>query len=161
MGLKRSKLSHILVIWIQCHLTLSYSDICSYLFWPLIMKELEFVPPPNNILQRTRQVQSDPNKTSISHLTSIIYSWKKQKFCPQTLTTILKGDNPFCPGDSDSKKKSACSVGDLDSIPGLGRSPEEENGNQPQYSCLENPRDGGAWWAIVHEVKESQTWLRD
>ena len=68
------------------------------------MKELEFVPPPHNILQRTRQVQSDPNKTSISHLTSIIYSWKKQKFCPQTLTTILKGDNPFCPGDSDSKK---------------------------------------------------------
>ena len=35
--------------------------------------------------------------------------------------------------------------GDLASIPGLGRSPEEGNGNPLQYSCLENPMDGGAW----------------
>ena len=34
-------------------------------------------------------------------------------------------------------------------IPGLGRSPGEGNGNPFQYSCLENPMDGGAWWAIV------------
>ena len=30
-----------------------------------------------------------------------------------------------------------------------------------QYSCLENPMDGGAWWAAVHEVAKSRTWLRD
>ena len=36
-------------------------------------------------------------------------------------------------------------VGDLDSIPGLGTSPGEGNGNPLQYSCLENPMDGGAW----------------
>ena len=36
------------------------------------------------------------------------------------------------------------------SIPGLGRSPGEGNGNPLQYSCLENPMDGGAWWATVH-----------
>ena len=41
---------------------------------------------------------------------------------------------------------SACNVGDLGSIPGLGRSPGEGNGNPLQYSCLENPMDGGAWW---------------
>ena len=40
-------------------------------------------------------------------------------------------------------------VRDLGSIPGMGRSPEEGNGNPLQYSCLENPMDGGAWWAIV------------
>ena len=40
----------------------------------------------------------------------------------------------------------------LGSIPGLGISPGEENGNPHQYSCLENPMDRGAWWAIVHEV---------
>ena len=35
----------------------------------------------------------------------------------------------------------------------------EGNGTPPQYSCLENPMDGGAWWAAVHGVTKSQTWL--
>ena len=42
-------------------------------------------------------------------------------------------------------KASAYNVGDLGSIPGLGRSPGEGNGNPLQYSCLENPMDEGAW----------------
>ena len=60
------------------------------------------------------------------------------------------------PGGSDGKE-STCSVGDLGSIPGLGRSSGEGNGNPLQYSCLENPMDrGAAWRAIVHgEVKQS------
>ena len=58
-------------------------------------------------------------------------------------------------------KASACNVGDLGSIPGWGRSPGEGNGNPLQYSCLENPMDGGAWWAAVHGVAKSQTRLRD
>ena len=40
---------------------------------------------------------------------------------------------------------SACDAGDLGSIPGLGRSPGEGNGNPFQYSCLENPMDRGVW----------------
>ena len=48
------------------------------------------------------------------------------------------------PGGSEVKA-SACNVGDLGSIPGWGRSPGEGNGNPLQYSCLENPMDGGAW----------------
>ena len=40
---------------------------------------------------------------------------------------------------------SACNAGDLSSIPGLGGSPGEGNGNPLQYSCLENPKDGEAW----------------
>ena len=51
------------------------------------------------------------------------------------------------PGGSEVKA-SACNAGDLGSIPGSGRSPEEGNGNPLQYSCLENPMDRGAWWAI-------------
>ena len=47
------------------------------------------------------------------------------------------------PGGTDGKK-SACNVGDPGSIPGLGRSPGEGNGNPVQYSCLENPMDKGA-----------------
>ena len=49
-------------------------------------------------------------------------------------------------------KESAYNSGDLGSIPGLGRSPGEGNGNPLQYSCLENPIDRGAWWATVHGV---------
>ena len=56
-----------------------------------------------------------------------------------------------------SSKESACSAGDLGSIPGLGRSSGEGNGNPLQYSCLENPMDRGAWWAMVHGFTKSQT----
>ena len=48
------------------------------------------------------------------------------------------------PGGSDGEE-STCNVGDLGSIPGLGRSPGEGNGNPLQYSCLENSMDRGAW----------------
>ena len=54
-------------------------------------------------------------------------------------------------------KASACSVGELGSIPGSERSPGEGNGNPLQYSCLENPMDGGVWWATVHGVAKSRT----
>ena len=46
---------------------------------------------------------------------------------------------------------------DAGSIPGLGRSPGGGHGNPPQYSCLENPMDRGAWQAKVHGVTKSQT----
>ena len=61
------------------------------------------------------------------------------------------------PGGSEVKA-SACTVGDLGLIPGSGRSPGEGHGNPLQYSCLENPTDGGAWWAIVHRAAESDNW---
>ena len=60
------------------------------------------------------------------------------------------------PGGSDVKA-SAYNVGDPGSIPGLGRSPGDGNGNPLQYSCLENPRNGGAWSATVPGVTNSQT----
>ena len=59
------------------------------------------------------------------------------------------------PGGSDCKE-SACNAGDQVSIPGLGRSPGEKNGNSLQYSCLENPMD-----CIVHVVTKSRTQLSD
>ena len=64
------------------------------------------------------------------------------------------------PGGSEVKA-SACNAGDLGSIPGSGRSPGEGNGNPLQYSCLENPMDGGAWRATVHGVAKSRTRLSD
>ena len=58
-------------------------------------------------------------------------------------------------------KDSPANAGDEGSIPGLGGSPGEGNSNPLQYSCLENPMDGGAWWAAVHGVSKSWTRLSD
>ena len=60
------------------------------------------------------------------------------------------------PGGSDGKE-SACSVGDLASVPGWGRSPGGGRGNPLQHSSLGNPMDRGAWWATVHRVTELDT----
>ena len=60
------------------------------------------------------------------------------------------------PGGSEDKA-SACNAGDLGSVPGLGRSPGEGNGNPLQYSCLENPMDRGVWLATVYGVAKSRT----
>ena len=62
------------------------------------------------------------------------------------------------PGGSDIKS-SACNVGDPALIPELGRSPGEGSGNPPQYSCLENPMNRGAWWATVHGVSPLSDWV--
>ena len=64
------------------------------------------------------------------------------------------------PGGSDGKA-SAYNVAVLGSIPESGRSPREGNGNPLQYPGLENPTDGGAWWAAVHGVAHSWTRLSD
>ena len=58
-------------------------------------------------------------------------------------------------------KASACNAGDPGSIPESGRSPGEGSGNPLQYSCLENPTDGGAWETAVHGVAKSRTRLSD
>ena len=58
-------------------------------------------------------------------------------------------------------KEHACTVGDLSSVPQLGRSPGKGNGNPLQYPCLENPMDREAWRATVHGVAKSQTRLSD
>ena len=60
------------------------------------------------------------------------------------------------PGGSDSKA-SVYNAEDPGSIPGMGRSPGEGNGNPLQYSCLENPMDGGVWLVTVHGVAKSRT----
>ena len=64
--------------------------------------------------------------------------------------------SPGFPGTSVLKNLPV-NVGDVGSISGSGRSPGGGNGNPLQYSCLENPTDRGAWWAIVHRVVRSWT----
>ena len=81
-----------------------------------------------------------PIKENILRLTHIVY--------------IYLYPHMGFPGGSENKA-SACNAGDLGSIPGLGRSPGEGNGNPLQYPCLENPMDRGVWWATVQGVAKS------
>ena len=62
-------------------------------------------------------------------------------------------------GFGSEGKASAYNAGDLGSVPGSGRSPGKGNDNPLQYSCLENPMDREAWWAIAHGVAKSRTRL--
>ena len=67
------------------------------------------------------------------------------------------------PGGSVVKNlpANAADAGDVGSMPGLVRSPREENGNPVQYSCLENSMDRGTWWATVYGVIKSGIRLND
>ena len=60
------------------------------------------------------------------------------------------------PGDISGEESPANPgiIRDASSIPGLGRSPGEGNGNPLKYACLENPRDRGTWWATIHGLAE-------
>ena len=58
-------------------------------------------------------------------------------------------------------KESACSEGHPGSIPGLGGSPGEGNGDPLQYPCLENLMEREAYWARIHGVTKSRAWLSD
>ena len=71
--------------------------------------------------------------------------------CPCAQHPLTLGDKVKWSGDSDGKE-STCNVGDLGSIPGLGRSSGERNSYLLQYSVLEKYTDSGAWWATVHGV---------
>ena len=93
---------------------------------------------------------------------------------PETPVRFLGGEDPLekdrlptsvfldFPGGSDSEE-SACNMGDLDSVPGLGRFPGGGHGNPPQCSCLENPHgqrslagySPEAWQGTVHGVTKS------
>ena len=92
-----------------------------------------------------------PGNLSPTYLFFFFFSFKSLCLC---VYLSLLG----FPGSSDCRE-SACSAGDLGSIPGLGRSPGERNSKPCQYSCLGNPMDRGAWQATVHGVEKSQTQL--
>ena len=91
--------------------------------------------------------------------------WNSRNTCISSLPMyegpLINLDEPMLfggfPGSSVSKE-SACSSGDQGSIPVSGRSHGGRNGRPLQYPCLENPMDGGVWWAAVHGVVKS--WAR-
>ena len=76
-------------------------------------------------------------------MTKLQYREARVSFFLPTPALFRLASGQGFPGGSEVKA-SACNAGDLGSIPGSGRSPEEGNGNLLQYSCQENPMDGGA-----------------
>ena len=72
---------------------------------------------------------------------------------------MINGDFPGGPVFKNPPAN-AGDIRDTGSIPGLGRSSGGGNGNPLQYSCLENPMDRGAWWAMVHRIAKSWTQLK-
>ena len=86
--------------------------------------------------------------TKDSHFTTAEGPRKESLHAPQGL-----------PGGSDGRE-SACHAGDLNSIPGLGRSPRRGHGNPLQYSCLKSPMDRGAWQPTVHGAVKNQAQLK-
>ena len=83
------------------------------------------------------------------------------KLCAASAGGIGNSDyRAFFP-DGTNGKESACSVEDLGLILGSGRSPGEGDGYPPQYSCLENSMERGAWWATVHRVAKNWTRLSE
>ena len=86
------------------------------------------------------------------------WSGKSPRDAEQPEPVLLSlGDIPGGPDD----KEPICNTGDPDLIPGLGRSPGEENDYPLQYSGLENSMDRGTWWATIHGVPKSRTQLSD
>ena len=83
------------------------------------------------------------------------YDISVKTFAVQPMFSIVSSYKDF-PGGSDGKVP-VYNAGDPGSIPGMGRSPGEGNGDPLQCSCLENPMDRGAWWATVHGVTKSRT----
>ena len=77
--------------------------------------------------------------------------WIVEDYWNNGLPQRLRGKEPAC---------KAGNTGEVDSIPGLGRSSRGGCGNPLQYSCLENPMDRRAWQATVHRVAKSWAWWK-
>ena len=95
---------------------------------------------------------------------SFVYWYGRQHFSfTWSLAYIAypNGKMSSFPGGWLSGQKSACHTGDMCGRCGWGRFPGERNDNPLQYSCLGNLMDRGDWWATVHGIANSQTWLSD
>ena len=95
-----------------------------------------------------------PNTSHLKYLSLAFTHTKKNKQASHVALVVK--NLPANAGIRDIREP----IRDMGSIPGLGRSPGEGNGNPLQYSCLENPMDREAWLATVHRVTKSQTRLK-
>ena len=93
-------------------------------------------------------------------------SWRVRRGTTHPNTRLVVFTGLCCHNDNletlcSDNKEFAYNEGDPGLIPGSGRYPGEGHGNPLQYSCLENPMDGGTWQPTVHGVAKSRTRLND
>ena len=135
-------------------------------YWDVFQGESCFYNPETSSVTFS-SLQSQTSGGSVQHIhTCTALSDQRPVIRPReadTLPDLVNYSNLWqmlgFPGGSDGQE-AACNLGDPGSIPVSGRSPGEGNGHPLQYSCLENPMDGGSWQAIVHRVVKSRTWLK-
>ena len=107
--------------------------------------------------------QEDPlEKEMATHSSTLAWKipWTEEPGRLQSMGSQRVGHDWATSLSLSDGKESACNAGDSGSIPESGRFAGEGIGNPLQYSCLENPMHRGAWWATVHRVAKSWTWLK-
>ena len=136
--------------WVLYHSATWWSWLSVKSCWPFMHHGLLLLQPrPQSISWRFTSHKPNPQYS--------LFFWKSNlEIVKAFILKILIFFQGFL--SSSVGKASACNVGALGSIPGLGSSPGEGNGNPLQYSCLENPMDRGAWRAMVLGIA-SQIWL--
>ena len=111
--------------------------------------------------QLSASAGTHPRTHTHTHHITIIYFIELLWELNETVKVVAYLINPDFPGGSDGKA-SVYNAGDQVLIPGTGRFPGEGNGNPLQYSCLENPMDGGAWCRLLSMgLQRVRTWLSD
>ena len=110
-------------------------------------------PPPSSVPSCSPDPASLVTR-SVQELPSYVHSHSLKQ---ASRLLALSTTNMDSPGGSDGKEFS-CDTEDPRLIPGLGRSPGEESGYPPQYSCLDNSMDRAAWLVTVHGVAKSWTY---
>ena len=143
-SLKKTKLKHIRPYLFNCLFCLSFLQG----IFPT------WAPNPGLLHCRCSLLSEPPGKPL--QLSDIMLIMSENKIYPVSATCFFRETYLGSPGGSNGEE-SPCHVGDPGSIPGLGRSPGGGHGNPLQYSCLENPMDGGAWKATAHGVTKSWT----
>ena len=128
------------VWWLQI-LLLAYEKCWFLLVWCLFFSMFACLSRQLTCLESSRKLFLLGGSSSFKHVPLLLAGWILVAWFRgyRDLSTVI---DRSC---SSVGKESACKAGDLGLIPVLGRSPGEGNGNPFQYSCLENPMDGGAW----------------
>ena len=138
---------YILLIWYICYNQWKNNDILLLIEVHSLFRVPQFLP---NVLFCSRISPRKPKQyISLSCLLGLLLAVTVS----QTFPIFDDPDSFRGFPHSSVGKESACNAGDPGSVPGLGRSPGEGNGNPLQYSCLENSMDRGAWQATAHGVE--------
>ena len=124
--------------------------VCRHSIWLMVLTLWpRHLPPAGTSVTSCKKTSRSSKSTSTAESSTILI-WLRYSKCRASQVALVAKNLSAKAGD----------IRDVGSIPGLGISPGGRHGNPLQYSCLENPKDRGSWWATVHGVTKSQTGLK-